>query len=328
MSLSHNWIRSLTRSGDDSSPSSSFSSSSRPSFALERIDLSHNHLHVLHSGVLAGGAFPSLRHLNLSGNAIHTVAPSAVVLPALQTLDLSDNALEEVWRHLFEWSPSLSEVALAGNRLSSLDDGALATVLSLSLLDLSRNQLMRVEAGALAGVNVTHLDLSDNALRRVPAAALARAAAVRTLLLDGNHFRSLDRGSLADVPAEFVSVSRCPSLERAEAGAVERARNLRALTLNSNPRLSYVSPEVARDAPKLTAIDLSRNGLYALVIEKNKINRIALLLIPCVICLFAGVLPALGSSVPPCLVLGRQPLPLPLLTGMDSGPGQWRRRED
>ncbi len=108
LNLAHNTIRALTRTdglgfdaGDadfDFDPDfDSYSSSLlRPSFSLERVDLSHNHLHVLHAGVLGGGAFPSLRHLNLSANAIHTVAPAAFALPALQTLDMSDNALEEV----------------------------------------------------------------------------------------------------------------------------------------------------------------------------------------------------------------------------------------
>ncbi len=124
---------------------------------------------------------------------------------------------------------------------------------------------MRIESGVLAGLNVTHLDLSDNALRRVPTLALARLSEARTLLLDGNPFPALESGSLRGAPAEYVSVSRCPLLRRAEAGALDRVPHLRALTINANPRLSYVSPEVVGGAPRLAALDLSRNALYALV---------------------------------------------------------------
>ena len=55
-----------------------------PIFSLEHLDLSENHLHVIHPYVLSG--FPSLKSLNLSNNGLHTVAATAISLPALEAL--------------------------------------------------------------------------------------------------------------------------------------------------------------------------------------------------------------------------------------------------
>ena len=55
-----------------------------PIFSLEHLDLSENHLHVIHPYVLSG--FPSLKSLNLSNNGLHTVAVTAISLPALEAL--------------------------------------------------------------------------------------------------------------------------------------------------------------------------------------------------------------------------------------------------
>ncbi len=75
----------------------------------------------------------------------------------------------------------------------------------------------------------------------------------------------MESGSLRGIPAEFVSISRCPFLLRVEDGAVEASDTLRALTVNENPKLSYISPNLAMRVDRLAALDLSKNALYALV---------------------------------------------------------------
>ncbi len=235
------------------------------SFSLTRLDLSRNHLHVLHARALSATALPALTWLNLSGNALHTLAPAALAsLPALTTLDLSNNRLEEAHAHFFESSPRLSEIDLSRNRLSRLNDGTLGHLTQLSLVDLSHNQIMRVEDNVFTGINVSHLDLGFNALRRPPAAALRRLAAARTLVLDGNPFERLERDALQGVPAEFVSISHCPRLALVAEAAVEEAPTLETLTINYNPMLSYFHPQAVTGAPRLAALDLSNNALFAL----------------------------------------------------------------
>lgn len=123
---------------------------------------------------------------------------------------------------------------------------------------------MRVEDNVFVGMNISHLDLGYNALRRPPALPLRKLTAAKTLVLDGNLFSVLDAGALLEVRAEFVSVSFCPALVRLERGAVRALDHLRTLTLNNNPRLAYVHPGAISDCPRLQALDLSANGLYAL----------------------------------------------------------------
>ena len=166
-----------------------------PIFSLVHLDLSDNHLHVIHSYVLSG--FPNLRSLNLSGNGLHTVSGSAFSLPALETLDLSRNQLPTVGVHLFETSPKLTEVNLASNAISRLNDGTFGHLTSLSLLDLSGNSLMRIEDNVFVGMNISHLDLGHNNLRKMPSLPLRKLTAARTLILDGNPLHFLGKKSLS-----------------------------------------------------------------------------------------------------------------------------------
>ena len=100
----------------------------------------------------------------------------------------------------------------------------------------------------------------NDPLRRV----LKKLSFVKTLVLDGNPFSKLDNGSLHNVRAEFVSISKCPSLETIGPGAVTQMPALKALTLNDNRRLSYVDPAFIQGCSSMEALDLSRNSLYAL----------------------------------------------------------------
>ena len=258
LSLRANNIRSVLKGPDGTVP---------PVFGttlsdLEQLDLSQNHLHVLHSYVLAG--FPAMKFLNLSSNAIHTVSANAFNLPNLETLDLSHNQLEVIGMHFFETSPKLNEVYLTGNKVSRLNDRTFGLLANLAILDLSHNQLMRIEEDVFVGMNITYLDLGYNSLRKVPSDSLVKLSYSQTLVLDGNPFHVLEQNSFRGIRVEFISVSRCPSLARIEDGAIVSLPNLRTLTLNHNPLLSYVFPGAVSDCDHLVALDLSSNGLFAL----------------------------------------------------------------
>ena len=168
-----------------------------PIFNLVHLDVSNNHLHVVHAYVLNG--FPSLKSLNLSGNGLHTVAGSAFGLPALETLDLSHNKLPTLGVHLFETSPKLSEINLASNAISRLNDATFGHLTLLSLLDLSHNSLMRIEDNVFVGMNISHLDLGYNNLKKMPSLPLRKLTMARTLILDGNPLHLLGKLEFAQV---------------------------------------------------------------------------------------------------------------------------------
>jgi Leucine-rich repeat (LRR) protein len=95
--------------------------------------------------------------------------------------------------HLFETSPKLSEVNLASNAFSRLNDGTFGHLTSLNLLDLSHNSLMRIEDNVFVGMNISHLDLGFNNLRKTPSLPLRKLTAARTLILDGNPLQTLGK---------------------------------------------------------------------------------------------------------------------------------------
>ena len=66
------------------------------------------------------------------------------------------------------------------------------------------------------------------------------------------------------VRTEFLSISKCPHLEQIATGSLATLKDLKTLTINENPSLKYIAPGFIEDAPKLAAIDLSQNSLYAL----------------------------------------------------------------
>ncbi len=156
------------------------------------------------------------------------------------------------------------DIILSHNGISRLNDGTFGVLQHLDLLDLSHNSLMKLEDNVFVGMNITHLDLGFNSLRKVPGVALRKLTAAKTVVLDGNLFFTLDEGSLNRIAVEFLSISHSPHLARVEKGAVAVMPDLEALTLNDNRRLSYFHPDAVTDAPRLAALDLTGNSLFAL----------------------------------------------------------------
>lgn len=77
---------------------------------------------------------------------------------------LNDLQIEEILPHFFDSSPHLSEILLARNCLSRVNDGTFGLLTRLALLDLSRNSLMKLEDNVLVGMTVHHLDLGSNSI--------------------------------------------------------------------------------------------------------------------------------------------------------------------
>ena len=128
--------------------------------------------------------------------------------------------------HFFDSSPHLSEILLARNRLSRVNDGTFGLLTRLALLDLSRNSLMRLEDNVLVGMTVVHLDLGYNALRKMPCLPLRKLTNATTIVLDGNLFATLPSGALHDVRVKFLSISRNAHLARIDENAIRSMPDL------------------------------------------------------------------------------------------------------
>ena len=122
------------------------------------------------------------------------------------------------------------------------------------------------------GMNISHLDLSFNNIRKMPSLPLRKLTSARTLILDGNPLQVLGKANkllfikiipiipnsktffwtisvseaLSRVRTEFLSVSKCQNLEQIETGSFIRLPDLKTLTLNQNPQLTYIAPGFLR----------------------------------------------------------------------------------
>ena len=52
--------------------------------------------------------------------------------------------------------------------------------------------------------------------------------------------------ALSRVRTEFLSVSKCPHLEQLEPGSMTKMVDLKTLTMNQNPHLTYIAPGFLR----------------------------------------------------------------------------------
>ena len=166
-------------------------------------------------------------------------------LAGLETLDLSDNAVANLWP-LAELA-ALRRLDLSGNRIA--DVSALAGLAALETLDLSGNAVSN--AWPLSGlVNLKRLDLSGNPLGDV--SALAGLAGLEVLVLDG--------GGVADV----LPLALLPRLARldlsgnalADVTLLAELRSLARLDLSGN-RIAAV--DALGDLSHLVWLDLSGN---------------------------------------------------------------------
>ncbi|KAI5609316.1 platelet glycoprotein Ib alpha chain-like [Silurus asotus] len=119
----------------------------------------------------AYSTFTHLYELDLSQNLISTINHSGYVLGNLSVLRLSNNKLTGLGRATFNSSPSLMEVYLDGNAISSLDNETFIDLPFLELINLSRNKLHILPSHLLQQISSSSLknfDLEENHLQHLP----------------------------------------------------------------------------------------------------------------------------------------------------------------
>ncbi|KAF3832630.1 hypothetical protein F7725_026295 [Dissostichus mawsoni] len=189
---------------------------------LKSLNLSHNRLGVFPECVCE---ILTLTELNLSCNSLHTVPVQIGNLQSLQTLSLDGNRLSSLPEELgdltqlnglglsfnnFALIPAVLErlsavdkLAMAGNRVESLELCTLARMSHLKNIDLRLNGLLWVKSESQEAVNqVTQLDLRDNRLDSLDLSSVCNLETLHcernqlgTLTLSGSTLRMLHAGS-------------------------------------------------------------------------------------------------------------------------------------
>lgn len=165
-----------------------------PLTSLRFLNLSRNCLRAF--AVPRAGVLPCLVHLDVSHNALKTLALGSRALGSLRTLLLQTNALQDLPPYTFAGLASLQRLNLQGNRVrpcggpeepGPLGCVAFSGISSLRFLNLVDNEMERLRAGAFLHTPLTELDLSENPGLDVVSGALAGLeASLEVLALQGN----------------------------------------------------------------------------------------------------------------------------------------------
>ena len=202
------------------------------------------------------------------GNQLTTLPAEIANLTDLQTLLIADNQLKSLPQVLSKLK-NLRELDLSVNALQSLSKNIIGTLIALTTLDLSANQLTTVPEAIGTLSNLMTLDLSNNQLTTVPE-AIGSLSALTTLVLRSNQLTMLPKtiGNLTALTWLDLSYNQLTMLP-------EMIGNLSVLTwldIHSN-RLTTL-PEAIDRLTALTSLDLEGNKLTTLPNEIGHLNAL------------------------------------------------------
>ncbi|XP_074054218.1 toll-like receptor 9 [Macrotis lagotis] len=196
---------------------------------LKALDLSYNSQSFQAHGIGHNLSFvsflPRLRYLSLAHNQIYARVSRKLSSKSLEALDFSGNLLSRMWSEgnlyleFFHDLTRLSQLDLSQNKLRTLPDQALKNLPSclrllwvkenhitffnwsslrflpsLEELDLSRNQLRRLDTGHIPrSTQLQILNLSHNGIDFITQGFFAPATKLRALNLYGNVLKTLNR---------------------------------------------------------------------------------------------------------------------------------------
>ncbi|KAJ8400489.1 hypothetical protein AAFF_G00396130 [Aldrovandia affinis] len=240
---------------------------------LKSLNLSHNRLGVFPEAVCE---IPTLTELNLSCNGLHTVPSPIGKLQSLQTLSLEGNHLSALPEELgglsqlgslglsfnqFPHIPAVMErltavdrLAMAGNRVETLELGFLGRMSHLKIIDLRLNGLRWVQTDGLEPLRqVTHLDLRDNHLTSLD---LSSACSLETLHCQRNQLEVLTLSGFT-LRAIYASNNRLTTVN-----IYPVPNQLIHMDLSRN-LLEYL-PDWVCDTRKIEVLDVTHNLLSEL----------------------------------------------------------------
>lgn len=194
-----------------------------------------------------------LRVVDLSNNKIKFLPENLFREEGLEQLDLSHNNLHRMPLSSISSLAALSlcELDLSGNNIPAIGDSNVFTKFkSLSVLDLSYNKLMELDAGAFYGLtSLSTLDLSHNS----------------QLILDrtGITFQGIE-DSLMHLKLDNVSLAYVPELN---------LPNLISLSLGKNA-LPTIPSEMAANISTLRYLNLEHNDLTSVPLVTHSLKEL------------------------------------------------------
>ncbi|XP_037081661.1 LOW QUALITY PROTEIN: protein toll-like [Pollicipes pollicipes] len=210
-----------------------------------------------------------LQNLTLSGTAL--TLPSALFqhTPRLGQLGLAGNQLRELPEQLLDGLTQLRLLSLGNNLLRQLSRRHFRDLGQLEMLDLYRNELRELPEDALTSLSrLQSLRLQYNPLQRLPEGLFAGAPSLRLLHLNGG---SSSGGNLTTLPAglfrglrrlEMLMLDRL-NVRQLPAGLFADLKSLTNLTLDNN-MLEALPEGVFAGLTALQNLDLRANQLTTL----------------------------------------------------------------
>ncbi|KAI1292659.1 Leucine-rich repeat-containing protein 15 [Halotydeus destructor] len=229
---------------------------------LEYLNLDTNHLHTIEVGSFIH--LPHLGHLVLSNNPLDNLTRIDSVSTRLQYVDLTNTGLEHVPQGI---DPFVRDLRLAGNGISSIEEGQLDNYGYLSLLVLDDNRLEVVEDDAFGRLSyLSRLWLNGNKLQLVPSNL---PSSLRQLFVEDNLIPALNSTSLSGLTAlRILSLSR-NVIRTVDLEAFDDLISLQHIDLSAN-QLQVLDFPFLSKCSKLQWLDLSNNYIKQLSGEPFK----------------------------------------------------------
>lgn len=248
---------------------------------ITKLDLSQQNITVLKNKSFE--AMISLNHLNLSRNLIYEIENSTFINSTIFILDLSFNNVTEIY-FVKENLANLTELYLNNNKITYIESGLFKKQTSLKKLDLSENEITKIEPNALPLASLQYLNILDNRLvGNIETKMFSPAKFLRFLDLSNYNLSNINQLAFIDMPVlarlnlshnaievidtdNFRNMSNMYSLDLSF-NKLEKLQfnnsiitNLKSAYLNNN-KLANISG-VFSESCKLLYLDLSHNGLY------------------------------------------------------------------
>lgn len=242
--------------------------------SLRRLILSSNQLTSIHDRIfsnvnsieqiffdsnlisfIANDSFLGLHKLNeisLNDNRLSTVPVSINYLPLLSSLDLGNNYFKKIGRKYFEMSKLLG-LRLAGNSITSIEDGSFVKLRGLQVLNLASNMIEKLDDVFAPLQSLMALRLDSNQIRNISNNILSNLSGLVYLNISDNR---IDKFDYHDLPAKLEWLEIRQNRLKSITNYYNIASQLTHLDLSQNEIVNLTD---IRLTPKIKTVLMQKN---------------------------------------------------------------------